>query len=135
MRAIPTELTGFDFCWSACSLEHLGTLEAGLAFVERSLATLRPGGIAVHTTEFNLSSDDRTPMEGPTVLFRRRDMLDLAARLEAAGHQVAAFDLDPGTGVLDEYVDLPPFLDEPLLRLAFREFTTTSIALIIRAAE
>jgi SAM-dependent methyltransferase len=133
MRAIPAELTGFDFCWSACSLEHLGTLDAGLAFIERSLATLRPGGIAVHTTEFNLSSDDRTPMEGPTVLFRRRDMVDLAARLEAAGHEVAAFDLDPGSGVLDEFVDLPPFLDEPLLRLAFREFTTTSIALVIRA--
>lgn len=132
MRSIDPDLTGFDFCWSACCLEHLGTLDAGLQFAERSLDTLRPGGIAVHTTEFNLSSNDATPSEGPTVLYRKRDLEAMAARLEAAGHEVAAFDLEPGTGVLDEFVDVPPFLDEPLLRLAFREFTTTSIALIIR---
>ena len=60
MRALPDDLSGFDFCWSACSLEHLGTLEAGLAFVEGSMQTLRPGGLAVHTTEYNLDSDTDT---------------------------------------------------------------------------
>ncbi|MGH9138154.1 MAG: methyltransferase, partial [Acidimicrobiales bacterium] len=80
MNEIPGDLDGFDFCWSACSLEHLGTLAAGLDFVERSLATLRPGGIAVHTTEFNVDSDDETVTEGPTVLYRRRDLIELARR-------------------------------------------------------
>lgn len=133
MRAIPHDLTGFDFCWSACSLEHLGSLDAGLDFVERSVAAVVPGGVAVHTTEFNLTSDDVTVDAGPTVLYRRRDLLDLAARLEAAGHQVAAFDLDPGEGVLDEYVDVPPYFEEPHLRVWYGPFTTTSVALVIRA--
>lgn len=66
MRAIPADLTGFDFCWSACAFEHLGTLTAGLEFVERSLAALRPGGTAVHTTEWNVSSNRHTVESGGT---------------------------------------------------------------------
>jgi hypothetical protein len=30
MNAIPSGLTGFDFLWSSCALEHLGSLEHGL---------------------------------------------------------------------------------------------------------
>ena len=133
MRSLGHGLTGFDFCWSACSLEHLGSLEAGLDFIEQSVATLRHGGVAVHTTEYNLSSDGATLTRGPTVLYRRRDLEALVARLEAAGHQVAALDLNPGQGVLDEYVDVPPFVDEPHLRLIYGDFTTTSVAVIVRA--
>lgn len=133
MRAVPDDLTGFDFCWSACSFEHLGSLEAGLDFVERSVATLAPGGVAVHTTEYNLTSDEATVAAGPTVLYRKRDLLALAARLEAAGHRVAALELDPGEGVLDEYVDVPPYFEEPHLRVWYGPFTTTSLALVIRA--
>jgi hypothetical protein len=134
MRAIPDDLTGFDFCWSACSLEHLGSLEAGARFVEASLATLAPGGIAVHTTEFNVGSDGETIASGPTVLYRRQDILSLTARLERAGHQVAALDLDSGEGVLDQYVDVPPYSQEPHLRVSCGKFATTSLALVIRAA-
>ena len=133
MRAVPADLGGFDFCWSACSFEHLGSLAAGLAFVEDSVRTLRPGGIAVHTTEFNLASDTDTVATGHTVLYRRSDLEALARRLGAHGHQVAAFDLRPGDGILDEYVDLPPYVSEPHLRLWYGKFTTTSVALVIRA--
>jgi len=132
MRSPPCDLTGFDFCWSACSFEHLGSLAAGFEFVERSLATLRPGGIAVHTTEYNLGSDTATVARGHTVLYRRRDLEGLVTRLEAAGHQVARLELAPGSGVLDEYVDVPPYVDEPHLRLWYRKFVTTSVALVIR---
>lgn len=134
MRAIPGDLTEFDFCWSACSLEHLGSLEAGMRFVESSLATLAPGGIAVHTTEFNVGSDGETMASGPTVLYRKQDVLSLAASLEGAGHQVAALALDPGEGVLDQYVDVPPYSQEPHLRVSCGSFVTTSLALVIRAA-
>lgn len=134
MRAIPADLRGFDFCWSACSLEHLGTLDAGMEFVEKSIATLRPGGIAVHTTEFNVKSHDQTVESGPTVIYRPRDLLALKARLEAAGHEVAAFDFRPGDGLLDHYVDVPPYSDEPVLRFLFANFTLTSVAIIVRAA-
>jgi hypothetical protein len=135
MRSIPDDLTGFDFCWSICSFEHLGSLTSGMDFVERSLATLAPGGIAVHTTEFNLSSDEDTIEDGPVVIYRKRDLLGLKERLEGEGHQVAAFDFDPGKGLLDKFVDLPPFAwaDEPTLRFLHGPYTLTSIAIVVRA--
>jgi SAM-dependent methyltransferase len=134
MRAIPADLAGFDFCWSACSLEHLGTLAAGLEFIERSVDTLRPGGIAVHTTEFNLSSDDETVESGPMVIYRKRDLIPLKERLEAAGHEVAAFDFSPGEGILDHYVDVPPYHEDgPTLRFLVGPYTLTSVAIVVRA--
>lgn len=132
MREIPEDLSGFDFCWSVCSLEHIGTLEAGLEFIENSLSTVAPGGIAVHTTEFNLSSNEDTVEAGPTVIYRERDIRELTDRLEAAGHEVAALDLSRGEGLLDHYVDVPPFADEPVLRFLFASYTLTSVALIVR---
>ncbi len=133
MRAIPGDLTGFDFCWSVCSLEHLGSLAAGVEFIERAIATLAPGGIAVHTTEFNLSSNDSTIEYGPTVIYRERDIRRLKDRLEASGHEVAALDLSPGEGLLDRYVDVPPYADEPVLRFWYGTYSLTSVALVIRA--
>jgi hypothetical protein len=133
MREIPDDLRRFDFCWSVCSLEHLGSLAAGMEFIERSVATLAPGGIAVHTTEFNLSSNDDTVQEGPTVIYRERDLLQLCDRLEAAGHQVAAFDFTRGEGLLDRYVDVPPYAQEPVLRFLYSSYTLTSVAIVIRA--
>ena len=56
MNAIPSDLVGFDFLWSSCALEHLGSIEAGIDFVLNSTTCLQPGGMAVHTTEYNLSS-------------------------------------------------------------------------------
>jgi hypothetical protein len=134
MRAIPDDLGQFDFCWSACSLEHLGSLEAGMRFVERSLATLAPGGIAVHTTELNVCSDDATIAAGPTVLYRKQDLSSLVADLERAEHLVAAPDFDTGDGVLDQYVDVPPYSQEPHVRVLCGKFVTTTVALVIRAA-
>jgi SAM-dependent methyltransferase len=132
MNALPDDLTGFDFCWSACAFEHLGSIEKGLDFVANSLRTLKPGGLAIHTTEFNLSSNDDTVETGHTVIFRRRDVEALADRLRAEGHHVEPLDFDRGTGVLDRYVDVPPYLEEPHLRLRLERYDCTSIGLIVR---
>lgn len=132
MNAIPEDLTDFDFCWSACALEHVGSIEKGLAFIENSLKTLRPGGLAIHTTELNVSSNDDTIDNAGTVLFRRRDMEALVKRLEAAGHQVAPLDFAPGQAPLDQYIDLPPYADEPHLKLALAGYVTTSFGIIVR---
>jgi methyltransferase family protein len=61
MAAIPDDLQrgGFDLVWSVCSLEHLGSLERGEAFVLAAMRCLRPGGVAVHTTEYNLDASQR----------------------------------------------------------------------------
>lgn len=109
MNAIPDDLTGFDFCWSICALEHLGSIRQGLDFIENSIATLRPGGVAVHTTEFNFLNDEETVDNWPTVLFQRKHFRELADRLTAAGHQVAPLDFDVGRGVLDQFIDIPPY--------------------------
>jgi SAM-dependent methyltransferase len=130
MNNIPPHLKNFDFCWSACCFEHLGSIELGLNFVEQSLKTLRPGGLAVHTTEFNLSSNEAT-LEIPTLsLFRKRDIEALYGRLIAAGHKVWPLNLHPGTGPADAHIDLPPY-GSPHLKLLVRTYATTSIGLVV----
>ncbi|HEX3535496.1 MAG TPA: class I SAM-dependent methyltransferase [Stellaceae bacterium] len=141
MNAIPPEFERqFDFCWSTCALEHLGTLANGLAFIEKSVKTLKPYGLAVHTTEFTFN-DGETIDNHPIVLYQRRHFEELANRLRANGHEVVDFDFSPGSGVMDRFIDLPPFRDNALigpqhyahLKLLFDSYTCTSIGIIIRA--
>lgn len=131
MNAIPADLRGFDLCWSACALEHLGSIAAGLAFIEASVATLRPGGLAIHTTEFNIGSNDATLDTPGLALFRRRDIEALLSGLLDAGHAVAPLSLHPGDRALDAHLDVPPFA-LPHLKLRLGGFEATSIGLIIR---
>lgn len=77
------ENSSADFLWSSCSFEHLGSLEAGLTFVERAMDLLKPGGVAVHTTEYNVTSNDETLREGWCVVYRKRDLEELTKRLAA----------------------------------------------------
>jgi hypothetical protein len=130
MRRIPADLRGFDFTWSACALEHLGSLMTGEAFLLRQMACLKPGGIAVHTTEFNVSSNSKTIGTGPTVLYRRRDIEAVASRLRELGHQIE-IDFSTGTAPADLHVDHPPW-GAPHLKIQLEEFVVTSMAMVIR---
>jgi len=131
MNNIPDGFAGFDFCWSACCFEHLGSIENGLNFVRNSLKTLKPGGFAVHTTEFNLTSNDDT-FEHPTLsLFRKRDIESLYGQLIEEGHQPWPLNFFPGNGNIDAFVDLPPFA-LPHLKLQVGKYVTTSIGLVVR---
>jgi SAM-dependent methyltransferase len=139
MKDLPHDFDGqFDFCWSACACEHLGSVASGLEFVENSLRTLKPGGIAVHTTEFTLE-DGEAPDDWPTVLYQKRHLVELAARLRSKGFQVVDFDFDPGEGIMDRLVDVPPWKHDLLssaaahLKLSVDGFTCTSAGVIIRA--
>jgi len=109
MNAIPDLPPDFDFCWSICALEHLGSIENGLRFVENSLKVLKPGGLAVHTTEFNYLSESRTLDRGNTVLFLRRHFESLGAKLASQGHRMLGPDFDVGDGPVDRYVDIAPY--------------------------
>jgi hypothetical protein len=131
MTAIPDDLRGFDFAWSLCALEHLGSLEAGTRFVTGSLRCVRRGGLVVHTTEFNASSDDDTIEEGPTVLYRRRDIDALINDLRRAGHRTDDVDYEGELHPPDLHVDEPPY-GVPHLRLRSGEFVATSMGLVIR---
>jgi hypothetical protein len=133
MTRVPSRLRGFDFTWSSCAFEHLGTLQAGMDFVIAQMACLRPGGLAVHTTEFNLSSNDHTVEKGGTVLYRRRDIEALVGALRAQGHRVSC-DFGEGEDSEDLHVDQEPYTDVHLrLRLAGQ--VVTSLSLVITAGD
>jgi 2-polyprenyl-3-methyl-5-hydroxy-6-metoxy-1,4-benzoquinol methylase len=142
MKAIPQEFAGkFDFCWSACALEHLGSIANGLRFIEDSLTTLKPGGLAVHTSEFNLGTG-ATVDHRNTVLYQERHVAPFAQRLRAQGYEIAELDFSRGEGVLDNFVDTPPWPNETLgprfwpyacLKAYLQGFTCTSFGLIVRS--
>ncbi len=129
MNALPADLTGFDFAWSSCALEHLGTLAAGMDFVVAQMSCLRPGGVGVHTSEFLVSSNDVTVEAGGTVFYRRRDIEELVQRLRRAGHDVD-MDYSLGSAPEDVHVDVPPYTDVHL-RTELAGYVTTSLALIV----
>ena len=135
MNAIPDDLVGFDFVWSSCAFEQLGSIEHGLRFVRRAMRCLRPGGIAVHTTQFNLSSNVRTLESRDLSVFRRKDIERVIAQLEEEGHRAWPRNLNPGSSPVDHYVDLPPFRSEPHLKLKLGRFVSTSIGLAIQHAK
>lgn len=124
----------FDFAWSSCSLEHLGSLQAGMEFLQASLDLLKPGGIAVHTTEYNVNSNEKTIEIGNDVIYRRRDLDDLAARLKSKGHKLEPLDLDTGSDEHDTNYDRPPFYlgGYQHVKLLIGEYVSTSIILIVR---
>lgn len=134
MNDIPDDLRGFDFCWSACCFEHLGSIEKGLRFYKESLKTLKPGGLAIHTTELNLSSDIDTLDNDSTVLFRRSDLAGLIEELESAGHTCEPLLIHLGSNPIDNFIDVPTFSDDAHLRLALGQYVTTSVGIITRKA-
>lgn len=135
MNDIPAAFEGqfghYDFLWSSCALEHLGSLEHGLRFIQNAMALLKPGGLAAHTTEYNMSSNTDTRETAQASVYRRRDIEALATRLAALGDNLEPVDWDPGRGYADDYVDFKPY--GPLhLRLKLGGFTCTSLGLIIQ---
>lgn len=135
MTRIDDDLRGFDFSWSACAFEHLGSLDAGLEFVRNQVRCLRPGGVAVNTTEFNVSSNEETLTYGPTVLFRRRDIRRLARELKADGHRVARITFRVGNRAGDKHVVLPPHPHTPPhLKIQVGPYVTTSFGLVVQRA-
>lgn len=132
MNAIPPDLTGeFDFCWSACALEHLGSIQHGLDFIANSVDCLRPGGLAVHTTEFNCTSDDETLDNASTVLFRRQDFIALAERLAKTGCQLS-FNFNIGEQPLDKHIDVAPYSSDNHLKLQIDRWAVTSFGIVVR---
>jgi hypothetical protein len=132
MNAIGKDIHDCDFCWSSCSFEHLGSIDNGLDFVVNSVEkTLKIGGVACHTSELNLSSNDETLEGGPTVLFRRRDVEKLIERLERRGHKVTPLPIEPSKSFVDLLIDLPPYNSDLSLRLKLAKFVTTSFGIVV----
>lgn len=132
MNDIPDDLAGFDFNWSSCSFEHLGTLDKGFLFLKNQLKTLKPGGWAVHTTEYNISSNDETQENNSTVIYRQRDIEYIINELRNEGHFVEELDLSLGGLPEDFMVDTEPHQQKVHLKLQVDKYVVTSIGLIIQ---
>jgi len=132
MNKIDADLVDFDFVYSSCAFEHLGSIELGLSFVRNSLKCLKPGGIAVHTTEFNVFSNEATINNQQTVLFRRQDIDRLAAELHSQGHKIV-LNYNTGSGPFDRHIDVPPWSGIHL-KLQLEQYVTTSLGLLIKKA-
>jgi SAM-dependent methyltransferase len=119
----------FDFTWSSGSFEHLGSIEHGLDFFCKQMECLKPGGLAVHTTEYNPKHSESTLNAPNLVLFRAQELHKLSSRLEDQGDYLWQLDLRAGSEEEDAHIDEPPY-GLPHLSLKVGPFTTTSIVLI-----
>lgn len=131
MRNIADDLRDFDFVWSSCAMEHLGSLGHGVEFVRNAMQCLRPGGIAVHTTELNCDSDTDTIETGGSVVYRQRDLTALARQLRELGHHVEPLDFHVGETEADRYVDEEPYGGKSHIKLRIGPYASTSIGLIV----
>ncbi len=132
MNEIPDNLIDFDFNWSSCSFEHLGSLQKGFDFLKNQMKTLKPGGWAVHTTEYNVSSNDETQENNNTVIYRQRDIEFIVNELRNEGHFVEALDFSMGGLPEDYMVDTEPHQQKIHLKLQVDKYVVTSIGLIMQ---
>ncbi|MEG3974714.1 glycosyltransferase family 1 protein [Microcoleus sp. herbarium8] len=132
MNYIPEDLKRgqFDFIWSSCAFEHIGSIEKGLQFVQKSLACLKSGGIALHTTEYNCTSNAGTLDLPNLVFYRCQDIDRIIAELEKQGHWVEPVNYELGSDEPDLKVAKPPYT-EPHLKLEMGGYVATSLLLII----
>jgi len=129
MTKIPVTLRGYDFCWSCCSMEHIGGLKAGEKFLFDSLDCLRKGGLAVHTTEYNINSNERTVESKNLAFYRRKDLEEIQNKLVRMGYI---------TQKLDYSKCIYPHIlgpEEAKLRARVGSYVATSAVLVIRKGE
>ncbi len=133
MRTLKGLSGSYDFIWSSCALEHLGSLQAGIDFVLESSMFLKPGGVAVHTTEFNVRSNDETVTSGSNVVYRQKDLLNLEEALRLQGLKLAMLNFDTGDHPFDLDVDIAPYMQpgKRHLKLDISGHVATSFLLII----
>jgi|TARA_B110000977_G_scaffold26623_1_gene33262 2-polyprenyl-3-methyl-5-hydroxy-6-metoxy-1,4-benzoquinol methylase len=128
--ALPELHGGFDFVWSTCSLEHVGSISLGNRFVLNSMDLLKPGGVAIHTTEFTLSSLDDTLERGGTVLWRKKDLEQLRDDLIHVGYGIDDFCWHAGNDQLDYAPDVPPYQGHDHIKLTIGNHVCTSVGWI-----
>ena len=129
MNNIPDTINGFDFCWSSCAFEHLGGVRQGREFILNTLKVLNPGGVSVHTTEFNLSTegDADTPFG---IIFGKTFFESLRDEIIAMGHHFVPLDYRLGNHPDEEYVYR---MEGPSLhfKILLNGYISTSIGIII----
>jgi 2-polyprenyl-3-methyl-5-hydroxy-6-metoxy-1,4-benzoquinol methylase len=136
MNHVPKALRGkYDFVWSNCALGHLGSVEDGLKFILESAKCLKPGGVAVHTTEVNVLSNGETlDNNKETVIFRPLDIHVLSERLRAAGYELSPLRLNFGGTEQDQLIDMSPQFGNDHSKLQIGGHLSTQVVLVINHA-
>lgn len=98
-----------DFIWSSCALEHLGSTQKGLDFIINSLACLKPGGVAVHTTEFSMSSHTEHFEHAQSAIYSRYLILNLINDIRLLGYDVKPIQFQREHSPINNHVDKPPY--------------------------
>lgn len=147
MNNIPENLYNkFDFCWSICAIEHLGSIQNGINFLINSTKLLKSGGISIHTTEFNYLDTENSIDNWGSVLFKREHFIYLKNVLENYNAKLFELDFDYGNNIFDLYIDCPPYqhqevsginikfsnINPPHLKLNIDGFPATCYGLIIK---
>lgn len=131
MNQIPKEFSGqYDLVWSLCALGHIGGYGKGLNFILDSSRLLKDGGLAVHTTEMDQSPELPLQEEPGLSLYRLKDLENVLLKLKKKGFKIKEHDFSIGEGVLDIYIDPPPYLSHPHLRLYVRDHVVTPVSLV-----
>jgi 2-polyprenyl-3-methyl-5-hydroxy-6-metoxy-1,4-benzoquinol methylase len=135
MNAIPQDLHGqFDILYSAGSLEHIGGLEHSLQFICKAMKCLRPGGLALHTTEF---THGKVTIDTPGLCaFQEKHFAELGERLKAQGDYLYSMDFSRGTDWEDKTIVKPSNVNSlphlSLLVSSNRGIVITSVVFAIR---
>ena len=134
MNNIPDDIGEYDFCWSSCAIEHIGSLDLSKKFLKNMIKSLKPGGVAIHTTEFNILSNTDTVTEGYSVIFRKKDFEELKEWFNEQGVVMElSFRREKSEG--NSYIDIPPYKSEgkPFhFNLCADGFVETSYAIVIK---
>ena len=130
MNSIPDDERDYDFIWSACALEHLGSIHAAKDFIYKAMNCLKPGGVAVHTMEFNLTSSFDTLHRGNVSVLRSIDLIEIAENLAWQGHRIEPLDFRLDGSAKDNFVAYPPYI-EPHFKMLMEKLIITSFGLIV----
>lgn len=141
MNAVPDDIGSFDITWSSCVIEHLGSPQRGLDFVLEACRMLKPGGIAVHTTELELAPQAETRDYGHCAVYRLADLTAFGERLAAEGFE-ADFNFYVAMETpRDRWISMAaqpegagafPDVGGAHLKLALHDSVTTSFGLLVR---
>lgn len=133
MNHIPDDIGEYDFCWSSCAIEHVGGLDLSKQFLKNMIKVLKPGGVAVHTTEFNLWSNDDTEKNGYSVIYRKKDLEEIAEWLKTQGCKMElSFKREPSN--VNMFLPMPPYESDDMrdhLNLMVGGFASTSYGIVI----
>jgi SAM-dependent methyltransferase len=126
------ERGSYDFIWSSCAVEHVGSLEKATAFLKGAAELLKPGGVAVHTTELNMSSLDDLFDDGGMVIFREQDLRRIDREMRANRCCIENLDLEIGSEPMDVGYDVAPYNNGPHVKIQLCGHIVTSALLICR---